>query len=73
MWIDNHHYTATLLADFFIHLGNLFICKVLRIELKVLITLRIVVLLCPLYVGPQVVDWEAVVREIAIPIYHHLS
>ncbi len=73
MRVDNYHNTAAFSADFFVHRGNLDVSKVLRIELEVFEALRIIVLLGPLDVGPQVVDREAVIREITIPIHQHLS
>ena len=73
MRVDNHNNTTALLAYFCVHLANLGVCKVLRIELEVFISLRIIVLLCPLDVGPQVVDREAIIREISIPIHQNLS
>ena len=73
MGVDNHHNTAALFPNFRVHLDYLGVGKVLRIELKVFVTLRIIVLLCPLDVGPQVVDRESIIREIPISIYQHLS
>ena len=73
MGVDNHHNTAALFPNFRVHLDYLGVGKVLRIELKVFVTLRIIVLLCPLDIGPQVVDRESIIREIPISIYQHLS
>ena len=73
MRVDNYHNTTALIADFCVHLADLSVGKVLRIELEVFVALRIIVLLCPLDIGPQVVNREAIIREIAIPVHHHLS
>jgi len=73
MGVDNHYDAAALIVDLLIHLGDLGVGEVLGVEFEVFVASRVVVLLRPLNVGPQNVNWEAVFSKLTVPVHQHLG
>jgi len=73
MRVDNHNNATTLLLNLRVHLLNLSVCEVLRVELEVFVASGVAILLSPLDIGPKDIDREFIVSEFAIPVHQHVS
>ncbi len=73
MRIDNHNDATTLLLNLRVHLLNLSVCEVLRVELKVFVASGVTVLLSPLDIGPEHIAREFIGSEFSVPIHQHVS
>lgn len=72
MRVNDHDNAAPRILNLFIHLSDLVVGEVLRIELEVLIALWIVVLLCPLDIAPKHIDGEPIVCKVLVALHQHL-
>lgn len=67
MRVHNDNDTSLWIPYFIIHLCNLRLGEVLRIEEEILIAFRFWVLLSPLDIHPEHIDWETKFSKITIP------
>ena len=72
MRVNYHDNAAPRILNLFIHLSDLVVGEVLRIELEVLIALWIVVLLGPLDIAPKHIDGEPIVGKVLVALHQHL-
>jgi len=73
MRVHNEDKTASSILYFFIHLLNLLLCEVFRVKFEVFVASRIIILLSPLDITPQHIDWEAIHSEVCVPFHKHFS
>ena len=73
MWVDDDDDTAARILDRLVHICDLSLCEVLRVEFEVFIALKIVILLSPLDIAPEHINGEAVHGKVSITFYKHLS
>ena len=72
MWVNDDDDTTALIFNLLVHLSDLGVCEVLRVELEVFISCRVTVLLSPLNITPQYIDREAIVSKLGVSIHEHV-
>jgi len=72
VWINNNGDAAMTLLNFRVKLLDLGRSEILRVVNEVVIV-ALAILVRPLYIHPEHIHWEFVIREVSISFDHHLS